>query len=254
VILLVVIPWEFAGAPAASAQTAVDSPFIVLQVRGKVFANGRQVKTQTAVQAGNAIDVTEGASLILINSNAKIRVEGPTSGNIDDILARAHTAPDNRQSGAFGWIYKLLQTGSNLALTRDTVRDGADDAWALQIDTSGSKCVRAQSLPVLVAHPEQAGRYVRFRDVVRNLSAFARIGADSRLQWPSNLPLADRASYEVRIDGVATALRWDIRLAPADLDSSAETARFFMDSACYDQLYAQALALPDSAVVRSRSH
>jgi hypothetical protein len=238
---------------ATPAQAAQSDPLIVLQVKGKVLADGREVKAQMPVAVDIKIELSPGASLVAITPMQKIQFDGPNFGRVDEILAQTKSSPDPSQAGALSLIYDLFRKGVDIVATRDASRDELLDPWFLRLDTGGPKCVQPPPPPpTLVSQRGQERRYVSIRDVRLNQNSYAQIGSDGKVKWPSDLALQDGASFEISIDGVSSTLSWDIRLAPSGIDSPTELTKWLIDSKCLDQVYALALQLPKSTLGQAR--
>jgi hypothetical protein len=234
-----------------AAAGAADDPYLI-QIQGTVLIDGSPATAPKRLVAESRLELRSNASVIAITPQKKMQIDGPNFGRVDELLSQIDATVPPSSAGALGAVYGLFANGFAFVALR-----GADhrltDAWSLRLDTPGAKCVRPKTRPVLVSQRGQQDSDISLRNIDLNQSAYGRIGHDGRFIWPSELPIGNGARYEIRIDGVASALFWNFKVASSDLDNPGEAAKWLIDNECFDQAITLVLQIPNSQTVRGQS-
>jgi hypothetical protein len=230
------VAWLF-GASLAGAQIVVlnaRGPSASAYPQGAVLAPSRTI----ALRAGDQLELLDAAGSHVINGPATVMAGRLASGStaaLQDIFRRANSA----RPGIAAVRGFTLDEGKSPPPPPEAPPLFRLDVSAWQqaepMDGHNFCVVRGQTPSMTRASDAADGSLVVYEEANQTSHTIIWPAGARDLPWPSSLPLADGAAYDLNLDAEgATKVRW--RTISASEASLTQLASTLLDNGCYDQL------------------
>ncbi|HYM32150.1 MAG TPA: hypothetical protein VEU47_12665 [Candidatus Cybelea sp.] len=212
---------------AVSAMPAAAKQLVVVKSTAAAFKPGQIVDSNVA---------------LALPDNTMVTLIGPDGRNM------TLTGPFNGKPAAGGGnddpalVSKLShildQQGSDSSAV-GSIRGGPSatppDAWSIDVDGSGTWCVRDSSTIRLWRHDPNRPQQANMRNAAAGdgVAVHWNAGAAS-VPWPASLPAAE-GKYLVRMPGHSLPIVLQLHQVPADLPTDAHRAVWMNDNGCSGQ-------------------
>ncbi|HYC02131.1 MAG TPA: hypothetical protein VED40_02500 [Azospirillaceae bacterium] len=204
-----------------------------------VDARGVELKVGQTLDGAAPVTLPEGARLSLVSSDGTtITLKGPFTG----APAGGGPAGGNKVVESLATLVAARAPDATAVGAARAVQPGMADAWQLDATAAGNACVR-QGQPVTVTRPvavTDAELVVAATDRSWNRRVIWPT-AQTELTLPGDLPLADRQTVTLALDG-RPSVPVTVHLLPASLTTDAMRSAFLAARGCDRQL--RALAAP----------
>lgn len=225
------------AATSFSAQAKQGSyEMVVLHTEGSALKRG------AVIDGNQTLTLKSGAKITLVGADGKtVTVQGPSSAK-----PAAHANTGAKSSGKVAAILGALLSNEErstraLGVVRSASPTGSDklpDAWAVNVEQSGTKCVGADVVKLWRADSTIAAN-LQIRRAQSARSAKAEWPAGKEYLSVNAKVFKDGQNYIVSVNGRSSEIK--INVMPTGLDSPTEQAAWMARSNCRDQ----ALAMVD---------
>lgn len=207
-----------------------------------LHAEGSALKRGAVIDGNQTLTLKSGAKVTLVGADGKtVTVQGPSSGKPAELGSNG-----KKSSGKVAAILgALLSSEERSTRALGVVRSASPtdsgklpDAWAVNVEQSGTKCVGADVVKLWRANSSLAAK-LQIRRAQSARSAKAAWPAGQEFLSVNSRVFKDGQNYIVSVNGRSSEIK--INVMPTGLESPTEQAAWMARSNCRDQ----ALAMVD---------
>lgn len=221
VCVLALVPGLLAAQKQAGA-----ADYVIMEYEGEVA-----YRIGDLVDSAQPVSLPEESSITLVSSTGeKVRVEGPFVGALG-------SAGDGESAELVQSLALLFREQAEWAAKQTLVRSLGEepnaDPWVFDIDWQSNYCYRKPGDAALWRKKAVADGSVKISVSGDNISTKWPKGAN-RLDWPSDMPIAEGDRYSVELNQSDKRLI-EFKKLPTDLPTRAHMAGWMAENACDDQ-------------------
>lgn len=212
---------------AALVAGAADAGEVVV-----IASNLPGVAAGAVIEGERTVELGAGQRIAVVTGTGRaISRSGPYTG---PLAAEAGPADRSLVEALSRLVSTGKKGGAELGAIRAPGKAAPPDPWMIDAARAGDQCVIEGRAPVL-----WRANALRPESLVINGATDAAVlvwpAAAETLAWPAALPLADRASYRLRLGASGEGRELVLHLVPPSLPTEAHRAAFMAERGCLGQ-------------------
>ncbi len=182
----------------------------------------------SVLDGARAIQLADGHSVTLVSSDGRtLKLQGPYSGRPDPL-------PDTGDSGLLAALSDIVKPTEQNVSTAGIMRSSLyapKQPWVIDSGQSGAHCV-LPGRPTLLWRPIAIGSVAASLKAPDGQAGVTWQEGSYTTPWPSELPLADGASYQLEFTFTGKSPLLSIHQVPGELDSDVSRAVWMHEQGC----------------------